>query len=391
MYFCKKLSENANNPKKTWKTLREIISGDSESICVDKIAVDNVTIQDPILIADEFNSFFTKVGQKISDSVIPTAQNPEDSVTYNREIPPLDLGTIVPQHVIDILKSMDPKISVDLDGISMKILKYLKIQIATPLAHIFNLSLQNGVFPSKLKCSRTVPIFKSGDSLSCDNYRPIALQSSIAKILEKIVSISLINHLELNHLLYEHQYGFQRNKSTEQNLMQLVNFVSTALNEGKFCIGIFLDLKKAFDVVSHEILLKKLAKMDVSGTALKWFRSYLSGRSQKVDINGNLSSLLEITISVLQGSILGPILFLCFINDLWTATTLFSILFADDTSGLASNANLPELINYANVELKKIANWFRMNKMAINTSKTKFCRGCKPPYWPRENLPVVLQ
>ena len=282
LYFCNKLAENAKNPKKTWQTLREIISGDSDQIVIDKIMSNGSIIQDPTSIAEEFNSFFTNIGQNISASVNPTTSKPEDNVNYNREIPPLDLGTASPQLVIDILKAMDPKTSVDMDGISMKLLKFLKIQIATPLAHIFNLSLQSGIFPSKLKCSRTVPIFKTGDRLSCDNYRPIALQSSISKILEKMVAVKLVNHLDLNKLLYQHQYGFQRNKSTEQNLMQLVNYVSTALNDGKYCIGIFLDLKKAFDVVSHEILLKKLEKMGVSGTALLWFRNYLSGRAQKV-------------------------------------------------------------------------------------------------------------
>jgi Reverse transcriptase (RNA-dependent DNA polymerase) len=117
-------------------------------------------------------------------------------------------------------------------------------------------------------------------------------------------------------LLYIHQYGFQRNKSTEQNLIHVTNFIGEALNEGKWCIGIFLDLKKAFDTVQHEILLKKLAKFGISGNLLEWLKSYLSNRTQCVDINGSLSDLADIIMSVLQGSSLGPILFLCFINDI---------------------------------------------------------------------------
>jgi hypothetical protein len=144
------------------------------------------------------------------------------------------------------------------------------------------------------------------------------------------------------------------------------------LNDGNFCIGVFLDLKKAFDVCSHSILLKKLSKMGINNTALRWFTNYLSGRSQRVDINGNLSDELGLDISVIQGSILGPILFLCYINDFYTATSLFSVLFADDTTCLSKGKNLNELIIYVNNELQKIANWFRANKMAVNTSKTKF-------------------
>jgi hypothetical protein len=133
-----------------------------------------------------------------------------------------------------------------------------------------------------------------------------------------------------------------------------------------------LDLKKAFDVCSHEILLKKLIKMGIRGNAYKWFKNYLAGRSQFVDINGSKSDPLDINISVIQGSILGPILFLCYINDFYAATTLFSVLFADDTTGLGKGKNLRELTLYVNGELQKISNWFRANKMAINTSKTKF-------------------
>jgi hypothetical protein len=139
-----------------------------------------------------------------------------------------------------------------------------------------------------------------------------------------------------------------------------------------YCIGIFLDLKKAFDVCSHEILLKKLKKMGIQGKTFEWFSSYLSDRAQCVDINGTFSDFLSLDISVIQGSTLGPILFLCYINDFWNASTLFSVLFADDTTSLAKGKVLSDLVEYVNSELQKIAQWYRVNKMAVNTSKTKF-------------------
>jgi hypothetical protein len=148
--------------------------------------------------------------------------------------------------------------------------------------------------------------------------------------------------------------------------------VSKALNDGNYCVGVFLDLKKAFDVCSHSILLKKLSKMVIKGTTHKWFATYLAGRTQKTDINGRLSGELNLDISVIQGSILGPILFLCYINDFHAATTLFSVLFADDTTCLSKGKILNDLLSYVNGELQKIALWFRSNKMAVNTSKTKF-------------------
>jgi hypothetical protein len=186
------------------------------------------------------------------------------------------------------------------------------------------------------------------------------------------VAKKLIYHLESNDLIYANQYGFLPNRSTEQNLMQIINYVSNALNDGMYCVGIFLDLKKAFDVCSHTILLKKLRKMGINGLAHSWFASYLSGRSQKVDINGVTSEPCNLDISVIQGSTLGPILFLCYINDFWASTRLFSVLFADDTTCLSKGKNLKEICTFVNIELKKIANWFLSNKMAVNTSKTKF-------------------
>jgi hypothetical protein len=217
-----------------------------------------------------------------------------------------------------------------------------------------------------------VPIFKSGDKGLCDNYRPISLIPMLTKIIEKMVAINLTNHLQLNNLLHFNQFGFQRNLSTEHNLLKVFNFIGDALNKGNFCIGIFLDLRKAFDMCSHEILLKKLHNLGVRNIALDWFRSYLSNRTQRVDINGHLSDLLSISCGVFQGSILGPILFLCYINNIFNASTLAMFLFADDTTCLAENNNLSDLIDYVNTELNKLAVWFKVNRMAVNVNKTNY-------------------
>ena len=241
-------------------------------------------------------------------------------------------------------------------------IKLVGDEICIPLSHIFNLSLQSGKFPTRFKQCRVIPIFKNGNSLECDNYRPISLLSSISKVLEKIVAEKLTNHLLTNDLLYNFQFGFLPKRTTEQNLLHIVNYISGALNENKYCIGVFLDLKKAFDVCSHEILLKKLSKMGITGVAYTWFNSYLSGRTQCVDISNNYSDFIELAISVIQGSTLGPLLFLCYINDFWTATSMFSVLFADDTTCLSKDHDLKNLISYVNTEMQKIANWFRSNK-----------------------------
>ena len=266
----------------------------------------------------------------------------------------LELCEIHPTLINDIVKQMKAKISMDADGLSMALVKQVVNEINRPLAHIFNLSVLNGTFSSRLKVSRTVPIFKSGDHLMTDNYRPISLLSTLSKILEKIISVQLVNHLDRNDILYEHQYGFQRGKSTEQNLIHAFNYIGKALNKNKYCIGVFFDLKKAFDVCSFDILIMKLEKMGVRGTALEWFKSYLSNRKQFVYINGNFSTELDILTCILQGSILGPILFLCYINDLFTVSRALTLMFADDTLGLKSDKDLTNLINTLNEDIPYI-------------------------------------
>ncbi len=322
LYFTSKLTENAKNPKKTWEPLNEIIGKANQKEPLSKINVDGKPESDPIKIANHFNSFFTSIGQKIADDVQNVAIQPEDYINYDRVIPDLLLGNTTPEHILKIISKFKPKPSCDIHGVSTGMIKFIGPEIAKPLSYIFNLSLRTGVFPQKLKQCRVIPIFMA-NRLDVDNYCPISLLSSISKILEKIVAEKLLFHLTENDLLYTHQYGFIPKRSAEHNLLHIINYVSAALNDGNYCVGVFLDLKKAFDVCSHTILLKKLKKMGINGVTHKWFENYLAGRTQKVDINGNFSIEQNLDISVIQGSTLGPILFLCYINDFFSATTCF--------------------------------------------------------------------
>ena len=371
LYFNANFEKAQKNPKKTWDLIREAIGSDPKNSKISKLTVQGKSIEDPNIITNEFNTFFANAGRNVANSIGETNTKPESFLKANNA-PILEFSLTSPGEIVDIIRGFQPKSSYDIDGISMKLLKAVAIEISTPLAHIFNLSLKNAFFPTPLKLSRIVPIHKGGKTEFCDNYRPIALLSSFSKILEKIVSLKLVNHLEYHKLISPCQFGFQRNKNTEHNLLNIVNFISKALNEGDYCIGIFLDLRKAFDVCDHEILFKKLKNKGVIGKSLDWFKSYLSGRRQIVDVNGYKSKQEEIDMSVIQGSILGPILFLVYIDDLPSSSLLETFLFADDTQGLKAGKNLNELIDEVNLELVKWAQWFRSNKMAVNTGKTKF-------------------
>ena len=182
----------------------------------------------------------------------------------------------------------------------------------------------------------------------------------------------LIIFLETNDLLSGAQFGFRTGHSTIHALMHFQNFISEALNKKEHVIAIFCDLRKAFDTVNHNILIKKLKKIGILNKELEWFRSYLTGRKQSVCINGTCSNNVPIKMGVPQGSVLGPILFLIYINDLPLFNSLKNLLFADDTTLLASGKNINELFNHVNSEFYKVVTYFRSNGLSLHPEKTKF-------------------
>jgi hypothetical protein len=255
LYYGESLNNASKNPKKIWEILNEITSRKSCSNKIEKIISNGMEIRDENKMADEFNNFFSTVGKKISDSVERISTDPMSYLDDGKIYPNMEFDHIGSSFLCDIINDFVPKKSLDLDGISMSLVKYISTSISVPLAHVFSLSLSTGVFPELLKISRVVPIFKGGDPDLCDNYRPISLVKTFAKLLEKIVAKKLTYHLKVNNIVDPLQFGFQSGLSTEHNLLHLTNYVSKALNENKIGIGVFLDLKKAFDVVPHCILL----------------------------------------------------------------------------------------------------------------------------------------
>ena len=231
-----------------------------------------------------------------------------------------------------------------------------------------------GYTPSEFKIAKVVPVFKSGDKHDFNNYRPISLLSSFSKLMEKIVARQLVGFLNSHNLFYKHQYGFRANHNTSQPVLHFTDKFFNSLNQkpSATTLAIFIDLKKAFDTVDHKILLQKLEHYRIRGTSNLWFENYLSDRKQFVSINGVQSDTVSMICGVPQGSVLGPLLFLIFINDLPNATEFLTLLFADETTFQMSGVNINLLFENANLELEKASNWFRANKLTLNVKKTKF-------------------
>ena len=371
LHFNSKIDLNCN-PKNAWEFLNQAIGKNSKSNSnISDIRVHNKIISDPIEIANNFNDFFSSIAENIVSEIPPTRAKPED---YMNEYPDLNFAfkQVNKTKVEEIINKLESKSSLDINGYSTILIKKVSSVILTPLTHIINLSLSTGIFPDSLKISRVCPIFKQGDHKEMNNYRPISCLSSFSKIFEKIAHEQLSLYLEVNKILNPNQLGFQKGRSTVHALTKIMNFLAESFNDNKFVVAVFLDYKKAFDLVSHDILLKKLEKIGIKGIYLNWFKTYLANRKMYTMINGSLSSNMKvINRSVPQGSILGPLLFLIFINDMPNCTNLLSILFADDTTTLACGDDIELLGPIVNTELQKIGTWLKANELSINTTKTK--------------------
>jgi retron-type reverse transcriptase len=242
-----------------------------------------------------------------------------------------------------------------------------------PFTAIINKSLETGEVPSSLKLAKVVPIYKAKNKEEFNNYRPVSLLPCISKILEKVIHKRLYNFLLLNDVLYKSQYGFRPKHSTSNAITELSNDIITSLENKQLTLAVFLDLSKAFDTIDHMTLLDKLAHYGVRGVALEWFRSYLTNRRQYVQVNDNRSQIDTITYGVPQGSVLGPLLFIIYTNDLpRNLKTVKSILFADDTTIYQSSNNTEKLYKAMNEQLKILEDWFKANKLSLNASKTNY-------------------
>jgi len=373
-YFKTSIDENKHNTKQLWKILKQAIGKENnKSNFPRSFLVDNKTESDEDAIANGFNNFFANIGYNISHNV-PTSSKSFDKYLPQHHAKSIFLDPVLPIDVINVTRKLKPKTSSGSDGISSKVLIKTIDQIVNPITHIINLSLQTGIFPNEMKCAKVIPIYKSGDPCILNNYRPISLLSSFSKLFERIMYNKIMQFLTSNDILYKHQYGFRPKHSTIHPIIHLLNHCAEANNTipSKYTLATYCDLSKAFDTISHKILLHKLDIYGIRGVANKWIESYLHNRSQFVEINSHKSPKLFIKCGVPQGSILGPLLFLIYINDISNSTSGKILSFADDTTIIMSDYDPVQLFIRANACINDIFDWFCANKLSLNTHKTNY-------------------
>ena len=244
----------------------------------------------------------------------------------------------------EAFKSLKRNKAADFDDLSSNIVIDAYDTLKNSLFHVFKVSIEQGIFPDSLKIAKVTPIFKSGDKENVSNYRPIYILPVFSKVLERIMYNRVYNQLDSKDLLYEKQFGFQRNNSTEHAILQLKRDITDSFEKGEYTLGVFIDLSKAFDTADHQILIKMLQYYGIDGTALELFKSYLSNSKQYISSQDASENCLDIICGVPQGSILGLLLFLIFVNDLFKASNpLMEVMFADDTNLFISHKNIDTL------------------------------------------------
>ena len=368
--YFKKFS---NDGRKQWQMINNLLNRKSHNKNrITKLQYKDKTLTNSQDIANSLNDFFCNIAQKLKDknNSTGTGGTPPDYTLHNRILTSMSIEDCTDFEITNIINALKNKATSDL---GIRPLKYISTEISPILNHLISCSLQQGVFPTKLKCAKVIPLHKGGSSTDTSNYRPISLLSCFSKIYEKVMHARLIKYLNENDIIFKSQYGFRAGHSCEHALLEAQNRILHALEKKQIAILLFLDFSKAFDMVDHEILLKKLEHYGIRGVTLSWFQSYLTNREQYVSVDNFKSDKLKLKYSVPQGSILGPTLFILYINDLPNIDKLTQyIFFADDANMIITGYTFEEVSEKVNALLQKIQNWVIGNGLKLNLSKTKY-------------------
>lgn len=377
-YFAAELEKVGNDPKAYWKVVKNALGIQSEKQeHPTQININNSTLSSKQEISNAFNEYFSKVGKDLADAIdsISAKQTDEDPL-INMPPPQRDSFFCTPISTAEIqteIKNLDINKGPGWDRIGPRIVKDASDILAPILEYIFNKSILSGTFPEDMKTAIVTPIFKGGAAENISNYRPISILPLFSKIFERLIYARMSSFVEKHCILNPRQFGFRSGISTIDALSLIASKIQSALNEGERSILLCIDIRKAFDSVKHLILTRKLAHYGFRGNFNDWITSYLSNRKQITRIGEVKSEDREVTYGVPQGSILGPLFFILFINDLPNIVEYGEIaLFADDSGIVYSGSDLTCIFYHAQLDVNAIENWSRRNYLTLNLDKTHY-------------------
>ena len=368
--FYSDLFENSRKDlKNTWKTINNLISNNRKTNEINRIICNNITYTSSTDIADAFNKFFCSIGPEY-DSHIPTSDiDPCKFINVNypqlfflEPVSNIEVG----YHIHNLKNSKQ-----DIDSISISIFKEYKESYSHIIADLINKCFETGLFPKPFKKAIVLPFHKKNSPDIMANYRPISILPKFSKIIEKCLKTRLVHYFTRNNLFNPTQFGFLAEKSTQDALLYVTKKIYINLDEKLSTLAVYIDFSKCFDTLNRNILLKKMERYGIRGMALELFKSYLDERYQAVKVNGVTSQFELIDTGVPQGSVLGPILYLIYVNELPNISNHFSTcLFADDTTLIFENSNKYELFKQCDLGVNLFFSWCCANRLSINISKT---------------------
>ena len=370
-YYYEKFNNAKHDPKEMWKMLNDLIKDRTKTKGVKELKIGDEIVTDKQKISNEFNKFFSEVGEKTGEEITEVETDP---MSYLKGEPPdsLYLHPTTNEEILKTTKQLKKKRSQGYDKIPCMITIEMAPNMINILTNVINQCIEEGTFPEALKRAIIVPIYKKLEKIYTTNYRPVSLLTGLSKIYEKILFNRMYDYLEKNDVLIKEQFGFRPKMGTNDLMVYMVEKMCQELDKGNWCVMSMFDLKKAFDTIRGDILIKKLEKLGLRGKIGKILESYMKDRSNVVLVNETESSKSKMTYGVPQGSILGPLLFILYTNCIVNATQATLGIYADDTNCLTFGKTKTEAIERTKTVLNELGTWFACNRLALSPSKCKF-------------------